>query len=748
MPLAELLQRHRAQAHLSQEELADRSGVSARTIGDIETGISLWPRAITVSLLAGALDLDGPSRDEFRAAASRRGLRRGGADLPAATQLVGRDADLKKIRALLGDPSGRLITLTGGPGVGKTALAIAIANELAVDFAGVLFIGFATLPDALLVPTKIALALGVKDVRGESVTASLASAIGDRTMLLVLDNFERVAGAAPVVGELLAAATNLRILVTSRVRLHLSGERALNVRPLSPSDSIHLLVEQLHAIEPEANASVDDPAIAALASAIGGVPLAIGLAAALLRTTSAAALAERLKHPLDALVAMRDAIASSYALLGADEQRLLRALTVFGGPFTEDDARRVASGTLRRIATLVDHNLVGMSEDAGGDAEFHLHPLINEFGAESLEREGESEAAHIRLAEYCTALTQASPKPEPFNDPTVAACRSRESAHFDAALGWLKASGHIDRALTLAIEIWPIWYRRGACAHGHAWICSLIATVSDGDHIDDALLADAHWAAAGLAQVAYLLDEAERHGAFVLRQKRKAGNRKAVASVLAGLGACASLKGEYATARTYFEEMLAIRRELGDGLDIARALLDFGSHASDEGKCEEANAKLEEALVLFRAAGRRMGESLTLGALALVAVRSGAARQAETLARDAMHIAETIGFDESARAARLVLSRALLELRRPEEAGRLALQVAAGDEKVSSADAALFRLIGAIEFRLGRPREAAQYLDAAGALPPLPVIPAADRTAHEALVAAVTQAVATGPSSA
>lgn len=664
--------------------------------------------------------------------------------------LVGREKDVAKSRALLADDSTRLVTLTGGPGVGKTALATAIATA-ADEFAEVLFIEFGTLPDAALVATKIALALGVRAVRGESVAASVAAAIGDRPLLLVLDNFERVASAAPVLAELLAAAPRLKILVTSRVPLHLSAERVRNVHPLSSPDSIRLLFERLRAIEPDANTSEDDPAIEALVGALDGVPLAIGLAAPLLRTASPAELAERLKRPLDVLVAMRDAIASSYALLGADEQRLLRALAVFGGPFTEDGAHRIVTGdepetnvfeTLRRLATLVDQSLVGTSDDAGGEAEFNLHPLVSEFAAQSLEREGESEAAHLRLTEYCMALTHVPPNPEPFDDPTVRARLNRESAHFDAALGWLKSSGRIALALRLAHEIWLIWYRRGANAHGHAWFCSLIAAAGERESIDDGLLADAHWAATGLAEAANLFDEAERHAAVALPLKRAAGDRVAVASLLAGRGVCADKKGEYGAARRYFEEMLAIRRDLGDGLDIARALLDSGTHASDEGNYDEANAHLEEALTLFRAAGRRMGGSLTLGGLALVAVRSGAPLRAEALAREALRVAESIGFGDSVKAARVVLSRALLDQDKLEEARRLALQVAADDEKRSGADADILRLLGAIDFRLGKTREAKQYLDAAAALPPVPVIPIADRPSHEALVAAVTEAIA------
>lgn len=748
LPLADLLRQFRAEAHLSQEELADRAGISARAIGDIETGVSLWPRAITVSLLAEALALDAESRDAFRSAASRRGLRRGEvAALPAAVSLVGRDAEIAALRALLLDSATRLVTLAGGPGVGKTALAVATATELAGEhFERALFIEFATLPDPVLVPTKIALALGVRDVRGESVTVSVGSAIGDGSLLLVLDNFERMIAAAPVIAELVGATRNLKVLVTSRIPLHLSMERVVKVEPLTPDSSARLLIDRIATGgTPHLH---DDTEIAELARALGGLPLAINLAAPLLGTASAHELATRLKHPLDVLAAMHDAIAWSYDLLAVKEQHLLRALAVFDGGFTEEGAQHVAAGadaleTLQALARLIDHSLVSVSETGTSDVEFGLHPLVSEFAAKALEREGESEAAYLRLVEYCTDLAHVQPRPEPFADPATRARLNRESSHFDRALGWLKSTGRLENALSLAYELWLIWYRRGANAHGYAWARSLLVAADESAlRIDEGLRADANWAASGLALASGQFDDGERHVALALPHKRAIGDRKAVASLLAGAGVCASFKGNYAAGRTYFEESLAIRRDLGDGLDVARSLSDLGVHASDEGNQNEANSHLEEALTLYRAAGRRMGVSLTLGSLALVAVRAGFPLRAEPLAREAARLADEIGYAESARAAKIALSRALMDSGDFAEAKGIAFAVAAGDETASGdLGGDILRLLAAIEFRLERPRAAARLLSAASAAPGLPVIPLADRAAHEALVASVAGAL-------
>ena len=337
---------------MSQEELAERAGVSARAIGDIETGISLWPRAITISLIAEALQLDATARETLRLASSRRGLA-SSTELPEGAPLVGREAEMAAALALLRDEDVRLVTLTGGPGVGKTALAVAVARALDVEFgARTRFIDFAALADPMLVPTKISLAVGVRDVRGNSVTASVAAAIGGAPMLILMDNFERVAAAAPFVAELLAAAPQLKVLVASRARLRLRAERTLTVGPLATQAGIALLLERVRSFSPNFALPQDEhPALATLAETLGGVPLAIELAAPLLRTSSAAELATRLERPLDVLVTqdrrlpqrqrtMRDAIAWSYALLPPDDQRLFRRLAVFGGSFIEEGVQK------------------------------------------------------------------------------------------------------------------------------------------------------------------------------------------------------------------------------------------------------------------------------------------------------------------------------------------------------------------------------------------------------------------------
>ncbi|MGB8909833.1 MAG: tetratricopeptide repeat protein [Candidatus Cybelea sp.] len=665
--------------------------------------------------------------------------------------LVGREAELKAALSLLRDDAVRLVTLTGGPGVGKTALATAVAKELTPDYGEAMrYIDFGDLPEVALVPTKVLLAFGVRDVWGDSVTRSIAAALAGRPMLMIADNFERVATAAPFIAELLAAAPQLKVLVASRVRIRLAAEHTISVGWLSLESSIALLARRVAVWSPEFRLPQHgDGAFTALANALGGVPLAIELAAPLLRSASAQELASRLQRILDVLGSrdrgrrtrqrtMRDAINSSYILLEPNEQRLFRRLAVFGGRFTEEAARQVASDdamaadtlqTLRALATLLDHSLLSASTSCSDEAEFEIHPLVSDFAGELLEREGERDAAYLLLTEYCLALANAQPSPEPLYEPATRHRLNRESAHFDIALSWLKNNGRLSTALSLALAAAPNWIRRGESAHGYAWISSLLGDPQPR-FLDDALLAEVHWVASSLAKASDM-DRVDEHIAVALPLKRALGDRSAVASLLDGLGVGAYLRGEYKKGRAFCEEGLAIRRELGDGLLVARSLLDLGACAADEGEFAEATRYLEEALVLFRAAGRSTGVSAVLGNLALVALRAGSASRCELLARESIDLAERVGFVEAAKASKIVLSRALLALGDIDQAETLARSVASEESTpVLLGDVA--RALSSIAFARGKPRFASRLLGAASNDPI--ALPLAEREPHDRLV--------------
>ncbi|MDF3040374.1 MAG: hypothetical protein K0Q71_3080 [Thermomicrobiales bacterium] len=384
-----LLKRHRLAAGLTQEGLAERAGVSARGVQDLERGVHA-PRADTVRLLANALGLDGEAHaalietlhPELAATPVPTPAR---LDLPGPpippTPLVSREREVAAACAMLRPADraapARLLTLTGPGGVGKTRLALAIAGELAGDFRdGVGWVELAPLRDPGLVATAIAQALGVRESGDRPLTELLASYLAERRLLLVLDNLEHLLPAVPLIATLLAASADLAILATSRARLHLRGEVDIPVAPLAVPGAIggarpmreglagvaavRLFLERAAEVRPgfmltEENA----PAVAEICRRLDGLPLAIELAAVRVRVLSPAALLTRLEHRLPFLTGgardlprrqqtMGDTIAWSHDLLSSEEQALFRRVAVFSGGFTLEAAEWV-SGVGSRV---------------------------------------------------------------------------------------------------------------------------------------------------------------------------------------------------------------------------------------------------------------------------------------------------------------------------------------------------------------------------------------------------------------
>ena len=680
-----LQERFRAQLMLAlyqggrQAEAMDAYADARRTLVD-ELGVepSLELRDLQHAILNQDPGLQPPSPDPLT-----------GVEVPTpATRLIGRERELGEVQRLLGSPDVRLVTITGPGGIGKTRLALEVGARSDETFVnGVVFVGLAALADPLLVVPTIAEALGVVEQAGEPLPQTLATAIRSRELLLVLDNLEQVRDAAPALAELLLAAPRLKLLGTSRARLRLSSEHVYLVPPLDVPDPAHLgdleavagssavaLFEERACAAKPAFALTDENAssVAMICTRLEGVPLAIELAAARVRTLPPHALLERLGRRLPLLTegawdlparqqTLRATIDWSYDLLSRAEQQLFVTLSVFVGGWTLEAAELVCApdDVLGALTGLLDSSLAGNVEDVA-EPRYRMLETVREYGLERLDEGTEAGAVRDRHAQAFVAFAERAESELAGREQAVWHERlEREHGNLRAALGWLQESQQGELELRLAAALGRFWYVRGHLSEGRRRLEEALANagaaaapelrakalrtasaiaVIQGEYASARVLAE-H----GLALYRVLEDRPgtarslSNLGAILLAEGRAGDaasaldesvalskdlpDRRIAALALNNRGDVALTQGDYDAATGFFDESLALLREVGDTANIARSLFNLGAAALERGRADEALGLLRESISISGEIGDKEDVAWCLVGLAAVATK-------------------------------------------------------------------------------------------------------------------------------
>lgn len=590
------------------------------------------------------------------------------ARLPAPlTDIIGREREIEQCLALLSE--GRLLTLTGPAGTGKTRLSIEVAARMENAFPdGVCYISLEALNEPDLVAPAIAHALEIVETASQPVIESLKQALRTRQQLLILDNFEQVAPAASIVAALLAACPGLKILVTSRMPLHISGEQEFPIHPLTlPTagvpvtastlkvySAVQLFVKRAQAVQPQFRLTDENAAaVASLCAKLDGLPLALELAAARIKLFSPQAMLARLTQQLDLLrgvqfdrparhQTLRQAIDWSYDLLDDNQQQFFRCVTTFPGGFTLEAIRAVCSSLdepkiLDYLEALVEQSMLKRDDRFDEEPRFYMLETLRTYGLERLEES--SDAKEVRDAHLNYYITLAEKAEEELNGPDAARWLDRleeEHNNFRAALAWAARSRNIEAELRLGAALSGFWATRGYLHEGQQRLEKMLTTLST--NVSAAIRAKA---LNSLGILTFLLGDF-RVAETVLEESlslwQKVGDPEGIANVMNDLTWVALELSDSIKARKLADQTLVLSRRLNLTRSTAVSLYNLGWLESYAGRCRNACDALEESLSLYRSINDIRGEALTCLSLAWVETLKGRFDQASVYQESAREI--------------------------------------------------------------------------------------------------------------